>query len=376
GLRSVVLPRNMADFYNAGDTIRFAALPRQDWRPWMKQDGWPGIAVMGAGAVGCYFGGLLARAGAPVTLIGRAQHVDAIRQYGLFLDTQEFQEKVPVAASTEASAAQGAGLILLCVKTLDTEDAVRALEPYAAPDAIVLSCQNGVDNVERIRSATRLHAIPAVTYVAAAMSGPGRVKHSGHGSFVLGNLPHRVLRQATGAAAASVPQSKDAAAAYEAPRSELEALKAIFQRAGIGCRISDNVEGELWAKMIVNCSYNAISALGRSKYSVMGEDEPTLGIMRLAIAECIAVAQAGGVCLPEGDWVRSTLDLTKTMGNATSSTAQDIARGKRTEIDSFNGYLVRRGKELGIATPVSQTLHGLIKLLEKNTCEPEKSCAS
>ena len=157
----------------------------------MKQDEWPSIAVVGAGAVGCYFGGLLARAGAPVTLIGRAQHVEAIRTHGLFLDTQEFQQSVPVAASTEVSATKGAGLILLCVKTPDTEDAARELEQHIAPEALVLSCQNGVDNVERIRSATHLRAIPAVTYVAAAMSGPGRVKHSGHGSFVIGNLSRR-----------------------------------------------------------------------------------------------------------------------------------------------------------------------------------------
>jgi 2-dehydropantoate 2-reductase len=95
--------------------------------------------------------------------------------------------------------------------------------------------------------------------------------------------------------------------------------------------------------------------------------------MRLAVVETIAVAQAHGVRLPEGELVKNTLERGQTMKNATSSTAQDIARGKRTEIDSLNGYVVRRGKELGIATPVNQTLHALVKLLEENTCEPQES---
>ena len=109
------------------------------------------VAVMGAGAVGCYYGGMLARAGHDVVLIGRAQHVDAIRAQGLRLDTQSFDERVRVAASTDAHAAAGAQLVLFCVKSTDTESAAQQLRPHLAQYALILTLQNGVDNPERIR---------------------------------------------------------------------------------------------------------------------------------------------------------------------------------------------------------------------------------
>jgi 2-dehydropantoate 2-reductase len=146
------------------------------------------IAVLGAGAVGCYFGGMLARAGADVILIGRPHHVEAITRNGLFLDTLQFEQRVTVAASPELSAAHGAGIVLFCVKTVDTEDAARLLAPHLSPGAVVVSLQNGVDNVQRMRSAAHFDAVPAVVYVAVAMTAPGRVKHSGRGDLIIGEL--------------------------------------------------------------------------------------------------------------------------------------------------------------------------------------------
>src|SRR5579872_3906626 len=110
-------------------------------------DTWPRIAVLGAGAVGCYFGGMLARAGAPVTLIGRQRLVDAISRNGLFLDALSFQAQVPVAVTTAIDAASQSAIVLFCVKTVDTEDAARVLAPHLAPGTVVISLQNGVDNV-------------------------------------------------------------------------------------------------------------------------------------------------------------------------------------------------------------------------------------
>jgi 2-dehydropantoate 2-reductase len=144
------------------------------------------VAVMGAGAVGSYFGGMLARAGARVTLIGRAQHVEAIRKDGLLLDTVTFKEYVAMNASADPADVRDAQVILFCVKTLDTENAARAIVPHLSPDAIVISLQNGVDNVARIRAASGIDALPAVVYVAAALPEPGHVKHSGRGEWIVG----------------------------------------------------------------------------------------------------------------------------------------------------------------------------------------------
>jgi 2-dehydropantoate 2-reductase len=183
-----------------------------------RSGAWPRIAVLGSGAVGCYFGGLVARAGATVTLIGRPQHIEAMRQGGLRIETAHFDERIAVSASVSVDAVRDAEVVLFSVKTLDTEDAAKLLAPHLSAGATVISLQNGVDNVERIRRAAGIDAVAAVVYVAAAMAGPGHVKHNGRGDLILGNLPgqHRA-------------------------RAALDDLAAMFVRAGIPCRVSDNV---------------------------------------------------------------------------------------------------------------------------------------
>src|SRR5437879_1605905 len=144
------------------------------------------IAVMGAGAVGCYYGGMLARAGHEVTLIGRPLHVEAVRGAGLRVQAQAFDERVRVEASAEAAAVSGAKLVLVCVKSPDTAAAARAMAPHLDGDARVLSLQNGVDNAERLREGLAQEVIAAVVYVATEMAGPGHVRHHGRGELVIG----------------------------------------------------------------------------------------------------------------------------------------------------------------------------------------------
>lgn len=311
-----------------------------------QTDKWPRIAVMGAGAVGCYFGGMLARAGAPVILIGRPPHVEVMQRDGLHVESLHFQKQVPVTASVDASAARGADIVLVCVKTLDTETAAKSLAPHLGRKTIVLSLQNGVDNVERIRSAAGIEAIPAVVYVAAEMTAPGRVKHSGRGDLVIGALP-----------------GQDPSG--ERSRRELGSVASLFARASVPCAISQNIEGELWTKLIMNCTYNALSALGRVRYGRLICTTWARDIMTQVTDEVLAVGRAGGVRFPDVDLLDAVWKLGEAMAGALSSTAQDLARGKRTEIDSLNGYVTRRGAELGVPTPVNQTLHGLVKVLEE-----------
>jgi 2-dehydropantoate 2-reductase len=290
------------------------------------------VAVVGAGAVGCYFGGMLARSGVPVTLIGRPTHVDAINRAGLFLERTDFEGFIPLQADTRMDAIVGSTVVLLCVKTVDTETAATSLAPHLEKQALLVSFQNGVDNVERIRSSTGISAFPSVVYVAAAMTGPGRVKHYGRGDLVIGPVTR---------------------------------LANLFEKAGVPCRVSDNMAGELWTKLVMNCAYNAISALTQSQYRLIKENPLTRTLMQDVIAEIVAVAAAAGVNLASADTLTdAALRLGDTMASATSSTAQDIARGRPTEIDSLNGYIARRGRELGIPTPANNTLYALVKLLE------------
>jgi 2-dehydropantoate 2-reductase len=311
----------------------------------VKEKPWPRIAVVGAGAVGSYFGGMLARAGAPVTLIGRASHVEAINRDGLLIDSIHFKERISVSASTELKDVRDAQLVLFSVKTVDTEGAAKLLAPYLAPDNIVVSLQNGVDNAERIDFAAGIHVIPAVVYIAVAMTGAGQIKHSGRGDLIVGHpLPD-----------------------HDESESELVEVAATFTQAGVPCRISKNIGVDLWEKLIMNCAYNAISALARMKYGRIASDAGSIDVIKRVVIEAVAVGNAAGVPLSADSMIAAALKLgSEAMPEALSSTAQDIARGKPTEIDSLNGFLVRRGAELSVPTPVNQTLYSLVKMLEQS----------
>ena len=297
------------------------------------------FAVMGAGAVGCYYGAMLARAGHPVVLIARAQHVAAITQHGLRLQsqTQTLDEHVVLGASTQVSSVGEADVILFCVKSSDTEAAGRLMQPFLRADAQILCLQNGVDNAQRLQALLPNHSVSAaVVYVATEMAGPGHVQHKGRGDLVIDAQP--------GSAAVA------------------QALSA----ADIPTKISTNVRGELWAKLVLNCAYNALSAITQLRYGDLVTGVAVADVMQDVVCECLAVAQADGVQVA-GDVHAAVARLASAMPAQTSSTAQDLARGKLTEIDFLNGFIVRRGAALGIATPANRVLWVLVKLLEAKT---------
>jgi 2-dehydropantoate 2-reductase len=304
----------------------------------------PRVAVVGAGAVGGYFGAMLARAGAPVTLIGRSRHVDVWKRNGLFLESANFQGVIPVQASTELDAARDADLVLFTVKAIDTKDTARELARHLRAGALVISLQNGVDNVPLMRAAGSLDPVAAVVYVASAMPAPGSVKHGGRGDLLIGDLPGRVGAR------------RDV---------ELTRVSAWFETAGIPCRVSTDIEADLWAKLITNAALNAISAVVHATYGEAAASPDSREVIRLLVNECVAVARAGGVALPAVDYVQLVWEFAERIGAVYASTSQDLERGKRTEIDALNGYVVRRGAELGIPTPVNQTLLALVKLRER-----------
>ena len=295
------------------------------------------VAVLGAGAVGCFYGGMLARAGHRVTLIGRPQHVQAIQAHGLRMQTLTFDEAVPLQASTGANAVAGADLVLFAVKSPDTQTAGEQMRPHLAPGALVLCLQNGVDNAERLRTVLPgVQVAAAVVYVATEMAGPGHLRHHGRGELVI----------------------------EPSPRSA-EMAQALIA-AGVPTDISDNVRGALWAKLILNCAYNALSAVGRIPYGELVQRPGVLDVMRDVVAECRAVAAADGVILP-GDVDAAVRRIAETMPSQYSSTAQDLKRGKPSEIDHLNGYVVRRGAALGVPTPANRVLWAVVKLVEAST---------
>ena len=301
--------------------------------------------VVGAGAVGSFFGAMLARAGHRVTLIGRAPHVQAIEHNGLQLHMGGQVQAVPMAATTELAAVRDADLVLFCVKSTDTEAVAREIAPLLAEGALVLSLQNGVDNAATIARHVRQAVVPAVVYVATAMPQPGAVSHFGRGDLVIGPL--------------------DAAAAQDATLApRLQAVVELFAGAQVPVRISPDVMGELWSKLMVNCAYNAISALAQQPYGRLAALPAIRELQHAVVREVVAVAQADGQKLTLAAAIEAMERIATAMPAQLSSTAQDLARGKPTEIDHLNGFVARRGTELGIATPVNRTLHALVKLVE------------
>jgi 2-dehydropantoate 2-reductase len=251
------------------------------------------------------------------------------------METKAFDEHVKLAASADSGAVQGASLVLFCVKSTDTESAGAQLRPHLPPGALVLCLQNGVDNADRLRTVLPSHQVSAaVVYVATEMAGPGHVKHHGRGELVI------------------------------EPSSAGDAIALAFIAAGVPAEISDNVRGALWTKLVINCAYNAVSAIVQGPYGEAVAGEGVKDVMRDVVDECLAVARAEGVQLP-GDVHAAVGKIVETMPGQYSSTAQDLARGKRSEIDYLNGLIVRRGQALGIAMPANRVLWALVKLMEE-----------
>jgi 2-dehydropantoate 2-reductase len=198
---------------------------------------------------------------------------------------------------------------------------------------LLLSLQNGVENAARLRELLPHEAAAAVVYVAAEMAGPGHVRHHGRGELVI------------------------------EPSSRSEDVARTFAEAGVPTEISDNVRGALWTKLVLNCAYNALSAITQMPYGKLAQGEGVTRAIRDVVDECLAVAKADGVTIPS-DVDAAVRRIAETMPNQYSSTAQDLARGKKSEIDHLNGLIVRRGEALGVPTPANRVLRVLVRLIE------------
>ncbi len=176
--------------------------------------------------------------------------------------------------------------------------------------------------------------VPAVVYVGVEMAGPGHVKHNGRGELIIGTSP-------------SSPK-----------------IAEVLQQAGIPTTVSSDIDQVLWTKLITNCAYNALSAVGNIQYGAMMQIDGAKDVIANIISECVAVADRCGVSVPK-DTIEKVSALPASMPNQSSSTAQDIARGKPTEIDYLNGYVVKKGREVGVPTPTNLALQVCVKLVER-----------
>ena len=306
----------------------------------------PACAVVGAGAVGCFFGAMLARAGADVVLIGREKPMHAIAANGLSIVGRTGTIVQPMRTATDLEAARDAHLVLLCTKTTDTVATASALDRLLAPQAVLVSLQNGVDNAARIHAATGRRALSAAVYVAVEITAPGVLAHHGRGDLALG--------------AGNEPEDP-AAGPIDARVAQVAGW---FEAAGVPCRQSPDIRVELWTKLAMNCAVNAISALGQVPYGKMAERAEIRAMIAGLVNETVMVARAEGIALPAQDYVTAAFRLIDSMPGQYSSTAQDIRRSKPTEIDALNGHVARLADTHGLDTPLNRWLAALVRLRE------------
>ncbi len=297
------------------------------------------VAVMGAGAVGGYFGGLLARGGADVSFIARGKHLDALRTQGLTVKSVKGDFSIRVRATDDPREVGPVSLILLCVKSYHTETAMRQALPMVGNETMVLSLQNGVDNEEKLASIVGKEKVLAgVAYISSSVQEPGVVLHEMEGKIAFGELDgglsERVLK-----------------------------LKAFFDRCRFPGEPSSDIRKALWAKLAWNAPFNAINTLVGGFVRAIIENPQTLELAKRVTEEVVAVARGSGVPLAfEETWERN-LKFSR-RSDIKTSMLQDLEAGRPLEHEALNGIVVKKGAALGIPTPYNLALYALLSGLQ------------
>jgi 2-dehydropantoate 2-reductase len=300
------------------------------------------ILVVGAGAVGGYFGALLARAGHPVTFVARGDHGRAIAERGLVVNTPDgrLAVRVPVLAQLPDAAGVAADLAIVTVKAKDLGPVARDLGPALAPAGVAVPLLNGLDSEGILAEALGPgRVIGGVAQIASEITGPGELTVREHGRLML------------------APLERD-----DLPRAE--ALATTLAAAGFACRAAPDLQHVLWSKLLWNAPFNAVCALtGLDAGRVL--DVPDLeALVRAAMAEVIAVAQREGISLEEGIIEATLAGTRRRFARTVPSMLQDVRAGRPTEADALQGAVVSRGDRHGISVPIHRTLLGLLKGLE------------
>jgi 2-dehydropantoate 2-reductase len=298
--------------------------------------------IIGAGAMGSLFGGLLTLSGEDVWLVDTAkEHVDKMRSVGLTIEEGEKLQIIRVNATTDLTSPGKADLILFFVKTYQTEKAVLDSLVLQKESTIFLSLQNGLGNEEVIcKEVDRKKVMLGVTGQGATYLGPGHIRHAGWGETQIGEPEGGMSDRAN-------------------------QIAQMFQKAGISTRVSSEIRNLIWAKLFVNVGINALTALTGLKNGQLLDYPETVRLMEALVSEAVAVAKRKGIRIEENpiEKVRKAAEATR---ENRSSMGQDFDHKRRTEIDAINGAVVREAQRLGIFVPFNQAVSDLVKVIEKS----------
>lgn len=299
------------------------------------------IVIVGPGAMGCLFAALLSKTKEDIWILDRDKERSArINRQGIGVEGVSGSWKVAVKAASDAKEIGGADLVIVCVKSYDTKEAILGAKPLIGDNTKVLTLQNGIGNIEIIGEiAGADKVIGGVTNEGATLLDAGRVRHAGRGDTVIGRIDGRIP-------------------------VELRSIREIFNKAGIKAKISRDIKGLLWSKLIINAGINALTAITRLNNGRLIEFEGAREILRDAVTEAVRIAKRKRIRLIYDDPLAKVEAVCEATSPNVSSMLQDVLRKKRTEIDFINGVIVRQGRELGIPVPVNLILVNLVKTIE------------
>jgi len=300
------------------------------------------IAVLGSGAMGSVFGGLLAEHEQNVVLIDTwKQHIDAINKNGLHLEGIGGDRFINVKGVSSADEIKDhVDLVIVFVKSPFTESAVKGALHIIGENTMIMTLQNGLGNAEKIAEiAGSSKTIVGITNNGATLIEPGRVRHAGLGETVISPFDGKISQR-------------------------IKEIAQIFTEAGLPTRVSDEVTVLVWDKLMVNVGINALTAVLKVPNGYLVEHASSDKLLEYAVKEAEKVCKAKGIQLRH-DPVQHCRDVARATAANYSSMYQDVAKKRITEIDYINGAVVNEGRKLGIPTPVNETLVLLIKAIEE-----------
>lgn len=304
------------------------------------------ILMVGAGAVGGYFGAHLAKYHPSVSFLLRPKTLAAVMQRGLTVRSAAGSFTVRPHASSSINDLPAPDLIILGVKAYDLDEVMDHIEPVVTDKTVILTLQNGIDTEDRLLNRfQRDCVVGGVAYIYSKIAEPGVIEHYKRGSVSIGELM-----------------------GHESPR--LVAIRDLFAMAGIPCHLSKDIRRTKWEKMCWNCVFNPITVLINDRVAQALDHPEMMGVIRQVVGEVAAVSAAMKVPLPP-DMPERVVKATQEIRDIHTSMYDDWKAGRRTEIDTLNGFIVRKGRELGIPTPVNEALTAMIKTLtEKERTGP------
>ncbi|MCG2706078.1 MAG: 2-dehydropantoate 2-reductase [Candidatus Omnitrophica bacterium] len=301
------------------------------------------IVIVGPGAMGCLFAAFLSKGKEEIWLLDKDKERAAkIKQQGVIVEGISGNYKAQVKATSDAREIENTDLIIICVKSYDTKRAILDVKPLISDNTGILTLQNGVGNIEIIAEAAGSEkVVGGVTNLGATLIDAGCVKHAGRGETVIGRIDGKIP-------------------------AKMRLIREIFNNAGLETRISRDIKGLLWSKLIINVGINALTVITRLNNGKLIEFEGTRRILKDAVLEAIRIAKRKRIKLIYDDPLAKVEAVCEATASNVSSMLQDVLKKRRTEIDFINGVIVRQAQELRIPTPVNSVLVDLVKTIESS----------